>query len=191
MKKIIICFTAGILCMIMSVVYTNSVMADLSEHLLRLHIIANSDSSIDQEVKLKVRDAVIAKARANNSLSLEEITDTANRVLSEHEFSYSAKAEYGTFHFPKKEYANITLPQGWYSGVRIVLGNGSGQNWWCVMYPPLCFTQEVTGELDDSGKNQLTAALENESLELISQKDNVDIEMKFKIVEIMQNLINK
>lgn len=88
--------------MIMSVVYTNSVMADLSEHLLRLHIIANSDSSIDQEVKLKVRDAVIAKARANNSLSLEEITDTANRVLSEHEFSYSANAEYGTFHFPKK-----------------------------------------------------------------------------------------
>lgn len=191
MKRIMISLIIGMFCAILSVVYTDSVMADLSDHLVRLHIIADSNSEEDQRIKLLVRDAIIEQTREQGQMSLEEVQSLAEHVLRENGFSYHARAEYGMFQFPRKMYDNIILPQGWYTGVRVVLGEGGGQNWWCVMYPPLCFTQETTGVLDENGQRQLADTLDAESYELITQNEDVEIEMKLKIVELVQKALGR
>lgn len=120
----------------------------------RLHIIGNSDSESDQQVKLKVRDAVlVATAQDIQNCTnaketqeyiennLEIIEKTANDTLAENGFEYTAKAQVGTFHFPEKTYRDVTYPEGDYQALRVTLGDGSGRNWWCVMFPPLCITE--------------------------------------------------
>lgn len=191
MRKIMFCIVTGILVSIISVVYTDSVMADLSDNLVRLHIIANSDSDCDQAVKYKVRDEIIKYAQTNGVPDLHTVTEIADNTLRQSGMSYNASAQYGNFQFPKKIYDNITLPQGWYYGVKVVLGDGAGQNWWCVMYPPLCFTEQTTGELSDEGKAQLSSELNAESYEMITDNDDVTIEVKFKVVEMVQKMLKR
>ncbi len=149
-------------------------------NIIRLHVIANSDSEYDQYVKLKVRDSVLA---LSNTLSPEEIPhslnlmeDAAKVTLASYGINPSAKAQFGKFHFPKKSYGNITLPAGEYTAVRVVIGNGQGQNWWCVMYPPLCFTDETTAHFKDDiiSKNGLT------------KSGRPKFEIKFKLLELFK-----
>ncbi len=153
----------------------------LSKNVIRLHIIANSDSEADQAVKLLVRNAVLdtfhaytknhSKAEAEQKIQAELrlAEQTANRVLAENGFDYFAHAEYGVYDFPTRTYGDVTLPAGSYNGLRIHLGAGSGKNWWCVMYPPLCF-------------NELNAVVtENET-------DAITFEVKFKFLEVLRSL---
>ena len=127
---------------------------------LRLHIMANSDSDTDQQIKMDVRDAVLlataqgielceSEADAEEYIgdNLEIIEATANAVLEENGADYTAHAQMGTYHFPDRTYGDVTYPEGDYRAVRIVLGEGEGHNWWCVMFPPLCIS-EITGEED-------------------------------------------
>ena len=116
--------------------------------LLRLHIIANSNSEVDQRLKLAVRDAVIEEfaldmASAKSGEVAEQILSAnGGRIKKAAElagFSGEIRVEYGDFHFPDRIYSGTLLPDGIYRAVRIVLGEGLGENWWCVMYPPLCF----------------------------------------------------
>lgn len=188
----------GLLCSIMAMVYSDSVQADLADNLVRLHIIANSDSDVDQAVKLAVRDRIIEEERERFGAAAEKeecrkqikenlsyFQQAANEVLREKGFDYEAQVEYGVFDFPMKRYNGMVLPAGSYEGVRVVLGNGSGQNWWCVMFPPLCFTEGSTGELDAEGEQQLKDSLEGESYDVISGQEIV---VKFKVVEAVQEL---
>ncbi len=128
----------------------------------RLHIVANSDSAADQQVKMAVRDAVLfvtaeGIAACKNEAEAEEymrgnlgiITQTANAVLKENGADYHAVSAVGTYHFPDRTYQNVTYPEGDYRALRIVLGEGEGHNWWCVMFPPLCIS-EITGEKADA-----------------------------------------
>lgn len=125
-----------------------------AEKPLRLHVIANSDSKEDQEVKLMVRDRVLEatgeemravqnkdQAKAYIAQHLELIEQEANAVLQEEGFSYQAKATLGISDFPDKSYGGVVYPAGKYEALKITLGNGQGQNWWCVVFPPLCLTQ--------------------------------------------------
>ena len=127
----------------------------------RLHVIANSDSDDDQQVKMQVRDAVLkatedgilectnaSEARAYIENNLEIIEKTANETLADNGFDYSAVAQVGMFHFPEKTYQNVTYPEGDYQALEVTLGSGDGHNWWCVMFPPLCLT-EIDG-VDES-----------------------------------------
>lgn len=120
----------------------------------RLHVIANSDSEADQQVKLQVRDAVLdatkdailqctnaQEAREYIEEDLEIIEKTANETLAENGFDYSAAAQVGTFHFPEKTYQDVTYPEGDYQALEVTLGDGDGHNWWCVMFPPLCLME--------------------------------------------------
>ena len=122
------------------------------DSLIRFHVIANSDTLYDQSIKLKVRDAVIEKVNyvlnsAKNEKEAEqllerhskEILETANNILTKENCGYTATAKLGTSIFPTKTYGNITLPAGKYNAYKIILGEGKGKNWWCVLYPPLCF----------------------------------------------------
>lgn len=122
--------------------------------LLRLHIRANSNSSIDQAVKLKVRDAVnefiennIHKStfdEAYNDIgaNLGVISSIATKVLLKSGFSYGARARLANEYFPSRMYKDVTVPEGYYDALIIELGDGKGDNWWCVVYPPLCYGED-------------------------------------------------
>lgn len=134
---------------------------------LRLHILAHSDEQIDQQVKLKVRDAILqeyneilgtaqtkqeAITLAQQALPLLE--ETANRVLKENGFSYTAKARLENIYFATKDYGTFTLPAGHYDALRIELGDHTGHNWFCVMFPPLCLPAAVDADDGPSYSNQ-------------------------------------
>lgn len=121
---------------------------------LRLHIMANSNTEDDQAIKLTVRNAVLditregmaqcenaQQARAYLTDNLEIIEKTANKALSDGGFEYKAQAQIGVYHFPEKCYQEKVYPEGDYQALRITLGEGMGENWWCVMFPPLCVTE--------------------------------------------------
>jgi len=131
-----------------------------SHNLIRLHVIANSDTAGDQELKRHVRDAVLARvgqslARAGDittarqlvSINLAAITAAAEGQIKREGQDYPVRTEFGDFAFPTRSYGDITLPAGNYEAVRLVIGDGKGQNWWCVLFPPLCLV-DVAGKID-------------------------------------------
>lgn len=195
-NKLVAAFALAVILTMTLSAYSDGVNEDLSGNLIRLHIIANSDSDEDQAVKLKVRDEILAQigekfngdnlesSRENIIDSLDEIEDISNRVLKENGFSYGSKAQYGKFPFPTKHYSDISLPAGDYYGVRVVLGKGEGHNWWCVLYPPLCPTEKGM-EISQDGKEKLRENLCDNSYDIIN---GGDVKVKFKTVEICQQV---
>ena len=143
----------------------------LQARVLRLHVIANSDSEEDQAVKLRVRDAILAAggdffdgsvdvtdAEARLKAHLPEILAAANGTLRANGMPYGASAEVITEYFPTRQYGDLTLPAGRYKAVRVVLGDGRGQNWWCVMFPPLCLpaaTEKAASDYFDASDMQV------------------------------------
>lgn len=192
-------FSAAIVISAAITAYSDGIQADLRNNLIRMHIIANSDGAEDQSVKLAVRDRLledIGKKLSSESgdeckrdiiNNLGAIEDKANAVLKENGFEYGAKAVYGKFAFPKKEYKSMTLPAGEYYGVRVILGNGEGHNWWCVMYPPLCVNENGETELGAGSEKLLKESLSGEAYDVITSDKN-GVRVKFKIVELAQEL---
>ncbi len=163
--------------------YSQSIAKDLENSLIRLHILADSNSEYDQSIKLAVRDKVLEAVRDISITDTEKFRSAAeyaaNKYLEENDIDYSSKAVYGKFDFPEKTYKNITLPAGEYYGIRLILGSGNGENWWCVMYPPICVNE------NKNAYEQLKSDLKPDTYELItSDKTNV----KFKIIEWFNNL---
>lgn len=122
--------------------------------MIRLHVVANSDSPEDQMVKRKVRNAVIKEMEGQTSLesarryidaNLETMEDAAEQIVIQHGMAYGAKAERRVTFIPEKSYEDLTLPAGNYEALRITLGEGKGQNWWCVIFPQLCLIGEDAG----------------------------------------------
>ncbi|MGN0162934.1 MAG: stage II sporulation protein R [Candidatus Ornithomonoglobus sp.] len=191
MKKILIPVILLTAVIISVVTYTRDVMNDLDSSLIRLHIIAESDSEYDQRVKLAVRDEILQAVQNISARDTELFTCTAeaaaNSYLSQCGLPYSARAEYGKFSFPRKSYKNITLPAGEYYGVRVVLGSGSGHNWWCVMYPPLCVSDDGDVYADEKTTVELKGALHSDTYELITEKSE-KTEIKFRILEFINSL---
>ena len=175
--------------------YAVAVSQDLSNAVFRLHIIANSDSDEDQQLKLKVRDALLEYM---NTISIDcNNKEEAIAVAQEHEkdfqsiaestilengYNYSVKVNIGNFYFPTKNYGDISLPAGIYDALRIEIGEAKGQNWWCVMFPSLCFIDVSSGIVDEEAKDNLENNLEDESYEIISN-NNSEMKFKFKILE--------
>lgn len=184
MKKIffipaMICITMLSLC-----AYADTISSDLQNEIIRLHILAKSNSDEDQKIKLAVRDEVITAVSdipITNTKKFVAVSEkTANEYLESKGIPYRAKAEYGTFTFPRKSYGNITLPAGKYRGVRILLDDGKGENWWCVMYPPLCVTEKA-----EEASETLKQSLNGETYEVITKKP----EVRFKILELISQII--
>ena len=183
--------------------YAEDVTGQLSDQLIRLHIVANSDSDYDQSLKLKLKDSVnhmigdlVSNAETKKEAeaiiqnSLPEIEAYANQFLRESNAPYSASAEYGHFDFPTKNYENVTLPSGTYDGLKINLGSGTGQNWWCVMFPPLCFTSDTLSYMPEQSEEYLNEQLDEESFQIITMDENSDVnfQFKFKLIELFENL---
>lgn len=179
--------------------YSNKVFAGLQNNIFRLHILANSDSEADQTLKLAVRDSVIEymKTINNTSFTKEETIQNVNSHLKEiqkiaedkiHElgYDYAVSLEVGNFYFPTKYYGNISLPAGNYDALKINIGEAQGQNWWCSLFPPLCFIDISSGYLEDEDKEILEANLTEEEFALVSSS-SPDVKLKFKIVELLNS----
>lgn len=183
--------------------YSESVNTGLSDSLIRLHVIANSDSPQDQSLKRDVRDAVIiymknalkdskslpqTSAIINNSMN--DIKNIASDVIKKEGKNYSVDVKFGDSNFPTKLYGEIALPAGTYKALRVIIGEGEGANWWCVLFPPLCFVDATHGSVPDSVKNELKSVLTEDEYNLINSVDSDDeipIKIKFKIVEVFEN----
>ena len=197
--SLILLFTSFIFINIIS--YSTEVSSEISDEVLRLHVIANSDSDEDQNLKYIVRDAVLeymttcAKDAKNKSEvlsilndNIEEIRQIALNTVKTYNYNYNINLEIGNFLFPTKTYGDISLPSGYYDALKIVIGNGEGKNWWCVMFPPLCFVDVSSGIVPEESKNQLEASLSKESFNLVSTEQPNKINIKFKLVELWQSV---
>lgn len=185
--------------------YSQAISYNLSDSVFRLHIIANSDSSADQELKLKVRDNIIEYMNTLTSSSsdkkdvismvnyhLDSFKEIALNTIKENGYNYDVNIEIGNFHFPTKSYGDISFPAGNYDALKIEIGDAIGQNWWCVLFPLLCFVNSSTGVVPDDSKNTLKENINSESYEIISEGNNSndntsDIKIKFKIIEFFNN----
>ncbi len=184
---------------ISAVSYTHAVTTDIADSVFRLHVIANSDSDEDQNLKYIVRDKVIEymSSISQNASSKEEVIKIAKanldkiqaiaaQTIRDNGYTYSVNVEVGNFSFPSKRYGDITLPPGYYDALRIKIGEAEGQNWWCVMFPPLCFVDVTSGVVPDESKEIMKENLSKEEFNLISKNSN-EVKVKFKIVEVLQN----
>lgn len=184
MKKI--CILAGILIAFIVTgiavdVKKDRMQKELAEQVFRFHVLANSDSKKDQELKLKVKDRIIAYMKEklpesdsvettkewakNNTEALEKV---AAEVISEEGYDYPVKARVLFCNFPDKSYGDVTFPAGRYEALRIEIGNARGQNWWCVLYPNLCFIDAVHAVVPDEGKEDLKKVLEEDTYEMVT-----------------------
>lgn len=179
--------------------YATTISTGLSDEIFRLHILANSDSEEDQILKLKVRDRIleymetltqnVSDKQTVIELSKQHTDDfkkIAENVIEENGYSYDVTIEIGNFYFPTKYYGNISLPSGNYDALRIKIGNAEGQNWWCSLFPPLCFVNISSGVLNEENSEYLKNTLTEEEFNLISSSSS-DIDFKFKIVELFNS----
>lgn len=190
-------------CMLVVNSYSEDVNKGLADNLIRLHVLANSDSAQDQQLKRDVRDIVIAymKPRLAQSRDLENtkyiiksnmtnIEKLAREEILRQGKDYTVQVMLGSFPFPTKSYGDVTLPAGYYEALRVVIGKGEGANWWCVLFPPLCFVDATHGTVPDSVKQELKSALAEDEYNLITATDNeedIPVKVKFKIVEIFES----
>ena len=180
--------------------YVNAVSTNIQDSVFRLHVIANSDSSEDQNLKYIVRDKILEyiNSISGNQSSKEdvinlakehinEIQKIAENTIQENGYNYSVKLNIGNFAFPTKTYGDISFPAGYYDALKIEIGEAKGQNWWCVMFPPLCFVDVTSGVVPEESKEIIKENLSDEEYELVSENNN-EISFKFKIVEMFQNI---
>ncbi len=159
----------------------NEMQGELAEQVFRFHVLANSDSSEDQVLKMKVKEAIITymKQELPESDSVEttkkwarenlvQIEQVAAGLIAEEGYEYSVKAEVTTCDFPDKTYGDVTFPAGEYEALRIEIGQAKGQNWWCVLYPNLCFIDAVHAVVPEKGKNELKEVLEEDTYEMVT-----------------------
>lgn len=182
--------------------YVNAVSDSLENSVFRLHVLANSDSEEDQNLKYKIRDALLEYMNSicKNVTSKQEAISIANQnknkfyeiarnIILESGYNYDVSIEIGNFSFPTKTYGDITLPNGFYDALRVKIGNAEGQNWWCVMFPPLCFVNVSSGIVPDESKENLKENLSVEEFNIISNENSSHIKFKFKLIELL-NTVN-
>ena len=201
-RFLILIFLLFIYTIICAVSYVNAVSSNIESSVFRLHVIANSDSKEDQDLKYIVRDNILTYINeiSKNASTKEEVIEIARNNIDtikqiaqetvyENGYNYSVNIKIGNFAFPTKQYGDITLPAGFYDALRVEIGSASGQNWWCVMFPPLCFVDVSSGVVPEESKEVLQENLSYEEYNLLSEnQNNSDMNFKFKIVELFQNI---
>lgn len=179
--------------------YSDKVSGDLAENFIRFHVLANSDSETDQALKLKVRDGVlemlkpelaackdIDETRETLKTSFEEIRKEAERIITAEGFDYKVRVGLEEVLFPTRQYGDVTLVAGEYEALRIEIGRADGQNWWCVVYPPLCYVDVTHGEVAPEYKERMKEDLTTEQYQLVVENHMPEVQFKFKLVEIWQ-----
>ncbi len=196
LKRWEIALLAGGICALLAGFWLGEAQRDLAGRVIRFHVLANSDSRSDQALKLQVRDAVLERteefypegadletARAALSDHLGELARTGQAVVEAAGYDYPVSASLEQCWFPTKEYEDFALPAGEYTALRIVIGEGEGQNWWCVAFPPLCL-----GAASDTVDEAAAAGyFSPDQAALITQEDQGYV-LKFKSLELLGEL---
>lgn len=192
-KKIKISVTVGI---VVAILFSICSFAKTSEEIrsdvLRLHVIANSDTSVDQNLKLRLRDYILQEGKDifNGSVNVENAVKKIEPVLPELEksakafvnqagFDYDVKISLSKEYFTTRTYETVTLPAGKYLALRVVIGSGEGHNWWCVMFPPMCVPAA-------DKKDEIENVFSEKEIKLVESKPKY--EPRFKVVEIYEQL---
>lgn len=181
-----------------SITYFSSVSGEIRENVVRLHILADSNNEIDQNVKLKVRDALLEK---NSELlsdkvtpenateyfknSKDELEQCANEVLKENGLNYKATITLSKEYYTTRVYEDLTFPAGVYTSIKVILGSGEGKNWWCVMFPPLC-VPVADGGIETANNVNLEDYLDEDGKHLVSSQGKFKV--GFKIIEWYEKL---
>lgn len=183
-----------------SYVYSMNVKQDIADNVIRFHVLANSDEYYDQELKIYVKDMILKKYKKDlTNLStredainffnenMENIENYAQNLVNYKGYSYPVKCELAYTNFPTKSYNDITLPKGEYLAFRVLIGDYAGENFWCVLYPPLCYV-EASDELTfNSAKNTLEDNLTEDEFLLISETNSPFVTVKFKFLELWKS----
>ena len=196
-RKIIMSVLVSLACFCFCFQYVNNVTADITGSVVRLHVVANGNSEQEQSLKLKVRDDIIAmlsptmKNVKNEKdaeyiifSKLDEIKETAENTLKNNNSEETVNVYFENHSFPLKKYANVTFPSGEYKALRVVLGSGMGENWWCVLFPQLCFSENTYGTLTEEGVGKLKNSLSKDEYELLLN----DTKIKFRLVEFIDKM---
>lgn len=192
-KKIKISVTVGIVVAILSSICSFAKTSEeIRSDVLRLHVIANSDTSVDQNLKLRLRDYILQEGKDifNGSINVENAVEKIEPVLPELEksakafmnqagFDYDVKISLSNEYFTTRTYETVTLPAGKYLALRVVIGSGDGHNWWCVMFPPMCVPAA-------DKKDEIENVFSEKEIKLVESKPKY--EPRFKVVEIYEQL---
>lgn len=199
-NSLILLFLLFLYISISAISYVNAVSSDIENSVFRLHVIANSDTKEDQDLKYKVKDNLIEymnslckdvtskeEAIKISKLHEEDFLNIANNTIKENGYSYPVTIEFGNFSFPTKDYGDISLPAGYYDALRVKIGEAKGQNWWCVMFPPLCFVNVSSGIVPEDSKELIKQELNDEEYSIVTKEDSSNIQFKIGLIEWFMN----
>ena len=171
--------------------------SEIYSNVLRLHVIANSDSEDDQNLKLLVRDAVLAeaqillcdvydRAKAEETVmqNIEILRSVAEKTVFDNGYDYPVAIELGKEEYPTKNYESCSFPAGEYTSLRILIGEAAGQNWWCVLFPPLCLSAATDADAFAS------VGITDGQYQIITENENPKYKIRFKILESFSEAIN-
>ncbi len=170
--------------------------AQIYDKVLRLHVLANSDSPEDQSLKLMVRDEIleysktlgefegVESAEETYSHELEKIKEIAKEVIISQGYDYPVDVSLGYEYYPTRQYEDVSLPAGEYLSLKVMIGGAAGQNWWCVLYPPLCISAASADE------ELIDAGFTPEQMQIITDGESTRYKVKFKILESAKKLWN-
>lgn len=199
-KKIFTLLTLTVLCALILGLFPVSGEEKVYDSVIRLHVLANSDSDADQALKLKVRDRIIevteelfsevgTRTEAENAAAeaLDLIRSEAEKTVRENGYSYPVTVQLGQEDYPRRDYEGLKFPAGEYLSLRVMIGDAEGQNWWCVLFPPICLraASRYDGDTEDAF---IQAGLTGEQYRIITESDSGRYKVKFKILEIIKEL---
>lgn len=187
--------SATVLVMTLTICDFSAKCDGIRENVLRLHILANSDSNEDQELKLKVRDAILeisdevfSECNSENEAvqsverSKELIVQTARNIIHQNGYDYSVSVEIANTWFEDRKYDDFTLPSGNYEALRVIIGEGKGHNWWCVMFPAVCIPAAIK-------QDKISDVLTEEQTEIVQNPQKYTA--KFKVIELFHGISKK
>lgn len=200
--KILIIATAVFTVLFSTYTYSLATQKNISRQVIRFHILANSDSEEDQALKLKIKDKILKEysQQLSDSKSIDEtrnmlyenmngIRQLALTEVRKNGYSYNVNVYMARDYFPTKVYGDVSLPAGVYEALRVEIGNGGGHNWWCVMFPPLCYVDVTQKQVPVEDKMMLKNILDDSEYQLITE-NTTNVKVRFKIVEIWNEVRN-
>ena len=187
-----------LLATLMTAVLPTEMDAAIYEDTVRLHILASSDSAADQELKYKIRDRLLTKYGAMLSDSsdptaakerigalIEEIEESVNGWIKEYGYEYTSSVTLGTEWYDTRVYESFTLPRGYYTSLCVRLGEAEGQNWWCVLFPPLCLN--TAGEPE---QEKITVGFTPDQIKVLTDSDKPKYRLRFKLLELLGSIFS-
>ena len=202
-KKILICSVAILLVALVTSLFPIHGEAAIYDTVVRLHVVANSNSDEDQALKLKVRDAVISvvtpavegcKTQSEAIEAIEavipEIEGAAHSTVAENGYSYAVAVELGEEYYPTKNYGSCAFPEGEYVSLRVLIGASAGQNWWCCLFPPLCLSSASAEDKDSNEEAFISVGLTSDQYKIVTESNTPKYKARFKILEAISSWFN-